>query len=72
MRKLIKKYGRMSLGILPLKISRKPSKSLRTAVINFNFENFTLFVNDKPTIPISYDWKLFRENIQCPIYDKNY
>jgi len=39
---------------------------------NFNFENFTLFVNDKPTIPISYDWKLIRENIQCPIYDKNY
>lgn len=38
---------------------------------NFNFENFILFVNDKSSIQISYDWKLIKEGIKCPVYDEN-
>lgn len=38
---------------------------------NFNFENFTLLINDLSSQPISYDLKLIKENIQCPVYDEN-
>jgi hypothetical protein len=38
---------------------------------NFNYDNFTIFVNGNSALPISYDWKLEKEKIQCPIFNIN-
>ena len=41
------------------------------ADFNFNYDYFTIFVDGKPVLPISYDWKLENEKIHCPIFDNN-
>ncbi len=37
---------------------------------NYFYKNFTIFVEDCPARPISYDWKIIQENILCPNNDQ--
>ncbi len=38
---------------------------------DYCYKNFTILVNNIPAIPISYDWRIVQENIQCPLNNED-